>query len=110
MDDFLLSPYYFVIIPRARGSASATQFRFGDHVHFYENLQRELYDRYFLDASDFFRASKDELEYIQSLGPLRVLFFTGNAPFQYVQDGQLKGFAVEYFDDLPRALGCNTRQ
>lgn len=70
----------------------------------YENLQHELYERYFLD-SDFFRTSTEEREYIQSLGTLRVLFFTGNAPFQYIQDGQLKGFSVEYFDDFAKRVG-----
>nr|WP_302666049.1 EAL domain-containing protein [uncultured Agathobaculum sp.] len=102
---FSPSPYYFVLSPEREDLLPQLNSALEIMSISYENLQRELYDRYFLDASDFFRASKDELEYIQSLGPLRVLFFTGNAPFQYMQDGQLKGFAVEYFDDFAKSVG-----
>ena len=35
--------------------------------------------------SDFFRASEEELEYIKSLGTVKVLFFTGNAPFSILK-------------------------
>lgn len=69
-----------------------------------ENLQQELYQRYFM-GSDYFRASKEELEYIQSLGTLRVLFFEGNAPFQYIKDDKLTGFSVEYFNDFAEKTG-----
>ena len=48
---------------------------------------------------------KEELEYIQSLGTLRVLFFEGNAPFQYIKDGELTGFSVEYFNDFAKSVG-----
>lgn len=71
----------------------------------YKNLRQELYERYFLDTSDYFRASEKELEYVRSLGSLRVLFFTGNAPFQYIQDGELKGFSVEYFKNFAESVG-----
>lgn len=70
----------------------------------YENLQHELYERYFLD-SNYFRASQEEEEYIESLGTIQVLFFTGNAPFQYMRDGQLTGFAVEYFENFAKSTG-----
>lgn len=70
----------------------------------YENLQQELYQRYFLN-SDHFRASQEELEYIQSLGTLKVLFFEGNAPFQYIKDGELTGFSVEYFNNFAESIG-----
>ncbi len=102
---FSPSPYYFALSP-ARGDLLSDLNAALEIVSTsYENLTHELYERYFLDSSDFFRASREELEYIQSLGPLRVLFFTGNAPFQYIQDGQLKGFSVEYFDGFAKSVG-----
>lgn len=102
---FSPTPYYFVLsieredlLPELNAAMEIVSIS-------YENLQHELYERYFLDTSDSFRASEEELEYIQSLGPLRVLFFTGNAPFQYIRDDQLDGFAVEYFDDFAESVG-----
>lgn len=102
---FSPSPYYFALSPEREDLLPQLNAALKIVSVSYENLQHELYERYFLDSSDFFRASKEELEYIQSLGPLRVLFFTGNAPFQYIQAGQLKGFSVEYFDDFAKSVG-----
>lgn len=102
---FSPSPYYFALSPQREDLLSELNAALEIVSISYQNLQYELYERYFLDSSDFFRASEEALEYIQSLGSLRVLFFTGNAPFQYIQDGQLKGFSVEYFDDFAERVG-----
>lgn len=102
---FSPSPYYFVLSPEREDLLPELNSALEIVSISYENLQHELYERYFLDSSDFFRASSEELKYIQSLGSLRVLFFTGNAPFQYIQDGQLKGFSVEYFNDFAESVG-----
>lgn len=102
---FSPSPYYFALSPEREDLLPQLNSALEIVSVSYENLQKELYERYFLDSSDHFRASGEELEYVQSLGTLHVLFFTGNAPFQYIQDGQLKGFAVEYFDDFAKSVG-----
>ncbi len=102
---FSPSPYYFALSPARADLLPQLNSALKIVSISYENLQQELYERYFLDSSDYFRASEEEREYIQSLGVLRVLFFTGNAPFQYIQDGQLKGFSVEYFDDFAKSVG-----
>lgn len=102
---FSPSPYYFAVSPQREDLLAELNAALEIVSISYQNLQHELYERYFLDSSDFFRASAEELEYIQSLGSLRVLFFTGNAPFQYIQDGLLKGFSVEYFDDFAERVG-----
>lgn len=102
---FSPSPYYFALSPEREDLLPDLNSALEIVSTSYKNLQQELYERYFLDSSDFFRASAEELEYIQSLGSLRVLFFTGNAPFQYIRDGQLKGFAVEYFDNFAKSVG-----
>ena len=103
---FSPTPYYFALSPTRQDLLPELNSALEIMSLSYENLQQELYERYFLD-SDHFRVSEEELEYIQSLGTLRVLFFEGNAPFQYLKDGQLTGFSVEYLMTLPIALGCN---
>ena len=102
---FSPSPYYFALSPDREDLLPELNAALEIVSISYENLQHELYERYFLNSSDYFRASKDELAYIQSLGSLRVLFFTGNAPFQYIKDGELSGFAVDYFDDFAESVG-----
>lgn len=102
--NFSPTPYYFALSPTREDLLPELNAALEIVSTSYENLQHELYERYFLD-SDSFRASKEELKYIQSLGTLRVLFFTGNAPFQYIQNNQLKGFSVEYFDDFAKSVG-----
>ena len=102
---FSPTPYYFALSPAREDLLSDLNAALEIVSTSYEHLSHELYERYFPDSSDFFRASTEELEYIQSLGTLRVLFFTGNAPFQYIQDGQLKGFSVEYFDGFAKSVG-----
>lgn len=101
---FSPTPYYFALSPTRQDLLPELNSALEIMSLSYENLQQELYERYFLDL-DFFRASEEELEYIQSLGTLRVLFFEGNAPFQYIKNGELTGFSVEYFDDFAKSVG-----
>ena len=101
---FAPTPYYFVLSPTRQDLLPELNSALEIMSLSYENLQQELYERYFLDC-DHFRASEEELEYIQSLGTLRVLFFEGNAPFQYIKDGELTGFSVEYFNDFAASVG-----
>lgn len=101
---FSPTPYYFALSPTRQDLLPELNSALEIMSLSYENLQQELYERYFLDC-DHFRASEEELDYIQSLGTLRVLFFEGNAPFQYIKDGQLTGFSVEYFNDFAESVG-----
>lgn len=101
---FSPSPYYFALSPTREDLLPELNAALEIVSTSYENLQHELYERYFLET-DFFRASEEEREYIQSLGKCRVLFFTGSAPFQYIQEKQLKGLAVEYFDNFAKSVG-----
>ena len=68
------------------------------------NLQNELYDLYFT-YTDSFLVSQEHRDYISSLGTLKVLFFSGDAPYQYVRKGTLTGFAVEYLNRFAAATG-----
>lgn len=98
-------PYYFALSPNRADLLPELNAALEIMSTSYENLQHELYERHFLNTSDYFRASEEELEYVRSLGTLRVLFLEGNAPFQYRKDGQLKGFSVEYFESLAESIG-----
>lgn len=100
---FSPTPYYFALSPTRQDLLPELNSALEIVSASYGNLEHELYERYFLD-SDIFRASEEELEYIQSLGTVRVLFFTGNAPFQYIKNDHLQGFAVEYFDDFAKSI------
>ena len=101
---FSPTPYYFALAPSRSDLLPKLNSALNIISHSYSNLETELYQRYFIDP-DPFRASKEELEYIQSLGTIQVLFFTGNAPFQYKKNGNLTGFSVEYFDDFAKSVG-----
>lgn len=68
------------------------------------NLQNELYELYFRHTESF-EVSQERREYIQSLGTMRVLFFSGDAPYQYRKGEELTGFAVEYWDNFARSTG-----
>lgn len=101
---FSPAPYYFALAPTRQDLLPELNSALEIVSLSYEHLQEELYERYFLD-SDHFRASEEEREYIKSLGTLRVLFFEGNAPYQYIKDGELTGYSVAYFDDFARSVG-----
>lgn len=101
---FSPSPYYFAMskdntalmrqLDTAMRSLSSSQ----------PNLQNELYDLHFRNRDEFL-LSEAHREYLQSFGTLRVLFFSGNAPYQYIKDGELTGFAVEYWNNFAQAAG-----
>lgn len=101
---FSPTPYYFALAPTREDLLPELNSALEIMSLSYENLQQALYERYFLDFDEF-RASESELAYIQSLGTLRVLFFEGNAPFQYIRDGELTGFAATYFQDFAERVG-----
>jgi diguanylate cyclase (GGDEF)-like protein len=101
---FSPTPYYFALSPTRQDLLPELNSALEIMTLSNENLQQELYQRYFMNT-DYFRASQEELDYIQSLGTLRVLFFEGNAPFQYIKDGELTGFSVEYFNDFAESVG-----
>ena len=101
---FSPAPYYFALSPdntkllqqlnTAMRSLSSSQ----------PNLQTELYNFHFR-AVDEFQISEENQDYIRSLGPLKVLFFDGGAPYQYIRNGELTGFAVEYFQKFSEISG-----
>lgn len=100
-DDFRIvgrfspAPYYFALAPGDTDLLQELNTAMRGLNSTQPNLQTELYNLYFRHT-DSFQLSEEHREYIRSLGTLKVLFFTGDAPYQYMKDGELTGFAVEY--------------
>lgn len=101
---FSPTPYYFALAPGKTELLRQLDGAMRSLNRSQPNLQNELYDRYFRHASPF-QISQSHREFLASLGTLRVLFFDGNAPYQYVRDGHLKGFAVEYLKNFAEITG-----
>lgn len=98
------TPYYFALAPdnsqllqeldTAMHSLNCSQ----------PNLQTELYDNHFRILGHF-QVSQEHRDYIDSLGTLNILFFRGDAPYQYERNGALTGFAKEYLDNFAQITG-----
>lgn len=101
---FSPTPYYFALNQKKVRLLQELNVALNNMNRAYPRLQTELYNRYFEFTSKFF-VSEENKEYIQSLEPMKVLFFSGDAPFQYVKDGQVKGFAVSYLNQFAEQTG-----
>lgn len=102
---FAPNPYYLALAPQREDLLPDLNAGLEILSRTYVHLEQELYETYFLDSGAEFIPSEENLAYIESLGTVRVLFFSGNAPYQYQKDGELTGLAVEYFDDFARQVG-----
>lgn len=92
---FSPTPYYFALSPNNMQLLQELNTAMSGLNSTHPNLQTELYNLHFRHT-DSFQMSDAHLEYINSLGPLKVVFIDGDAPFQYMEDGKLTGFVVEY--------------
>lgn len=101
---FSPSPYYFALSPDNTQLLQQLNIAMRSLSSSQPNLQTELYDFHFR-SMDWFQISEEYRDYIHSLGTMKVLFFDGDAPYQYVKDGQLTGFAVEYFQKFAELSG-----
>ena len=101
---FSPSDYYFALAPGNKQLLRQLNTAMQGLNSSQPNLQTELYNLYFKD-SGMFQISDEHREYIRSLGTLKVLFFSGDAPYQYIKDGQLTGLTVEYLDQFAQITG-----
>lgn len=101
---FSPDPYYFAL--NSENVTLLQEFnRVFDQVNrTFPFLAEQLHDRYFSIKSTFYVSEKDK-EYIKSLGVIKVLFIEGNPPFQYINEGNLKGCAVDYFNQFAEETG-----
>ena len=101
---FSPTPYYFALAPGETELLRQLDGAMRSLNRSQPNLQNELYDRYFRHASPF-QISQEHRDFLASLGTLQVLFFDGNAPYQYIRNGKLQGFAVQYMENFAKITG-----
>lgn len=101
---FSPTPYYFALYPGNTQLLQELNVALNNMNRAYPHLQTELYNRYFSSDNDFFLSAENEAM-LRELGTVRVLFYEGNAPFQYVKDGHISGIAADYFSQFSHATG-----
>ena len=101
---FSPTPYYFAVAPGETALLQELNDAMQNLQSSQPSLQTELYDAYFRCTGSF-QISDKYRGCVEALGTLRVLFFSGDAPYQYIRDGELTGFAVEYFDGFAESTG-----
>ena len=74
-------------------------------MKFKPNLKVELYIRYYVQNHNYFSISQEQTQEIQSIGPIKVMIFKGNAPFQDVTEAEPAGIAINYFEDFAAKTG-----
>lgn len=74
-------------------------------MKFKPNLKVELYIRYYVQNHNYFSISQEQTQEIQSIGPIKVMIFKGNAPFQDVTEAGPAGIAINYFEDFAAKTG-----
>lgn len=101
---FAPTPYYFVLNKENTELLKDLNGAMYNMSQAYPYLQTELYNRYFTSVGKFYMSQANQ-DYIDGLDVLKVLFFDGNAPIQYVKDGQVRGVAATYFEELAEKTG-----
>lgn len=74
-------------------------------MKFKPNLKVKLYIRYYVQNHNYFSISQEQTQEIQSIGPIKVMIFKGNAPFQDVTEAEPAGIAINYFEDFAAKTG-----
>lgn len=101
---FSPTPYYFALSPDNRTLLYELNLGLDQIQRTFPSLEEQLYSRYFSVENTFY-VSEEDRAFVKSLGTLRVLFIEGNPPFQYKNGGELKGCAVDYFDEFAKKTG-----
>lgn len=101
---FSPNPYYFALYKENTDLLQTLNTALYNMDRAYPHLQVELYNEYFHSYGQF-AMSNDDKEYIESLGTVKVIFCDGDAPFQYIKDGEIKGLAVSFFDEFAKKTG-----
>lgn len=68
-------------------------------------FRSRLHDSYFARSSSTLVLSDGDLAFIASSGPVRVGVLTGQPPYEYEEDGELKGIAIDLLETVAAKTG-----
>ena len=101
---FSPSPYYFALNKQRTDLLHELNNGMYSLSQSYPYIETELYNKYFTWTGNFY-ISKENLDYIKSLGTLKILFFKGNSPIQSGDKNGPSGIAETYIRGFAEKTG-----
>ncbi len=72
------------------------------------NFQSELFDKYFKSSESEFSLTDSQMEYLESVGTLRILCVDNDGPYVFEKDGQAAGMLVYVIDNFAAKSNITT--
>lgn len=101
------NPYYFVVNLGEKEileelNDAMLQIQSSDY-----SMQERLFEKYFgTDGKNVSVAlTRNEMDYVEAAGVLKVLVVANKQPISYIQDGKMKGLVPDYCDKLAKNTG-----
>lgn len=102
---FSPTPFYFITTKGNSEVMSELNVALNKIAESNPMLQSTLHDQYFQGSANDFLLTPSEEEFIKQNKTLRVLYRDGNAPVQYVADGEAHGVGKDILDMVAKKTG-----